>query len=315
MHDRHTFVLVEEEKITPNVVDEHALLEQREQLLPKEEKDHEDHPIVITLNLLFFLMEDIEEKIFLNLLRDLIWEYLAKENIGITGQATDNVQSQWLAQFVFATFSMTRAAIARKSPHKSTGKEKYIPLLAASAAIYPWNYGQQLGAQFGTDFLNLSKTPAAYFSSLFTGVFEGTTQYLVTKVGHLLIDAETRKKFTIKSFMQELGLNMTIGALPGAAWQIVSETCSQTNSFFASGVVASTVAICNVISENVIKRVTRPRKVKSEEESYQPPEFVEEKVSSPAKAGIFAYKPRNENQDVIDFSSPVIPAFAGMTLS
>jgi hypothetical protein len=256
-------------------------------------------------------LEDIEEKLFLNLLRDVVWEYFAKENLGITGQATDNVQSQWLAQFVFATFIMARATISRKSLHKSVDKEKYIPLLAASAAIYPWNYGQQLGTQFGSDFLNLSKSQAAYFSSLFTGVFEGTTQYLVTKAGHLLIDEDIRKNYTFKSFMLELGLNMTVGALPGAMWQIVSETCSQTNSFIASGLVASTVGICNVISENVIKLATRPRKIKSENEGYQPPQFSKEKVGSPAITGMFALRGKNEDQDASSHPIPVIPAQAG----
>ncbi len=202
---------------------------------------------------------------------------------------------------------MIRAVISRKSLHKSVGKEKYIPLLAAAAAIYPWNYGQQLGAQVGAEFLSLSKTQAAYFSSLFTGVFEGTTQYLVTKAGHLLIDEATREKFTLKSFMQELGLNMSVGALPGAAWQIASATCSQTNSFFASGLVASTVAICNVFSENVIKLVTRPKKIKVEEDIYQPPIYLEEKVSSPAKAGMFSTKLSSEKQDCKNFPVWVTP--------
>ncbi len=72
MHDRHTYALLEEEKITPNQLDEQALLEQRVLLLPKDEDEALDHPIVLALNLVFFLLEDIEEKIFLNLLRDLI---------------------------------------------------------------------------------------------------------------------------------------------------------------------------------------------------------------------------------------------------
>jgi hypothetical protein len=226
-------------------------------------------PIVILLT----LTEGIEEKLYLNFLRDFVWEYFSKENLSLLGQVTDDEQAQWLAQFCWATFIMMRAAISHKSVHRSTAKEKYIPLVAAAAAIYPWNYGQHLGTLVGQQFFKISPNQAAYFSSLFTGVFEGATQYVVTKVGHVLVDANERNDLTVKSLFKEFGLSITIGAVPGSIWQVMSMACRNTNSFLASGIVASSVAIVNSLSENAFRffsktKIKNPNTSEDEDENY-----------------------------------------------
>ena len=62
-------------------------------------------------------------------------------------------------------------------------------------AIYTWDRGQQLGIKLGQDKLKMSRKKAAYFASVFTGLFEGVTQFSFINLGNLTLKRDKRKEF------------------------------------------------------------------------------------------------------------------------
>lgn len=151
---------------------------------------------------------------------------------------------QWGPQFLYGSLAAISATLISAGICKASGKQIPVKDMMASlvgtmAAIIPWNAGQNVGHMIGQA-LGWSQVNAAFFASTFTGIFEGATQFIMIKITSKLCDAEERQKFcadpkqyltdlfdreTLKQFSKECGYSITIGAIPGAVWQLVFTAC------------------------------------------------------------------------------------------
>lgn len=148
----------------------------------------------------------------------------------------------------------------------------------ASLAIPAWDLGQRIGINLGQHYLNLSPISAGYFACLFTGLFEGLVQYLTPKLIEAFMIALTDpsvqakwyhdkagavneafgsalKAIAAALFSRDLIYNGTIGAVPGAVWQIVfvaAVAAGWTQIPTAAAVMAG-VATANALVPSAIK--------------------------------------------------------------
>lgn len=207
--------------------------------------------------------ENLVIHVGLNFLRDFAWAWWSYQNLSdrITQTADTGYDSsgESLGQCVAGSTAMVAGyfgiwagyLLAKKIMPK---KDSIIYVAAASAAIMPWDAGQQLGIALGQKKLELSPSHAGLFASVFTGGAEGLVQNLVIRLGSLLRYAEEREKYKlnpcryISTIAAEFGLSFTVGAAPGAVWQLVY-VAGVVNHFgpaLTSSLVASAVAATNI---------------------------------------------------------------------
>lgn len=111
----------------------------------------------------------------------------------------------------------------------------WAPPVAASLAIPMWDVGQLVGMHLGASSPLFQNSPLWYGSSIaagmiaapFTGMLEGFTQWSVKYLFDVATNPVTRAMWREdpalmgKVLVKDLLLNVTIGAVPGAVWQIV----------------------------------------------------------------------------------------------
>ena len=135
--------------------------------------------------------------------------------------------------------------------------------LGASAAIPTWDYGQVLGIAQGQS-MGMSTISAGYYASMYTGLFEGATQTaLITALntcagryreGESLASWDSAKDVLI-NVLKALPLGVTIGAVPGAVWQLVYNACFvAASAHLVAGGLAVAAAVCaaNIVTTRLI---------------------------------------------------------------
>ena len=149
-----------------------------------------------------------------NAARDFFWT--------ISSAAGQSVQTQTLvgtAPMVLLAIGET-VDLGRKGKITSESlKNVWAPVAAASAAISMWDLGRMVGSTVGRG--------ALLTASAFAGVFEGFTQWSVKYLADVATNKVTQEMWRLdpalmtKQLVKELLLNTTIGAVPGAMWNIV----------------------------------------------------------------------------------------------
>ena len=222
-----------------------------------------------TLTSVLIANEKLAIQVTLNIFRDFWWTWWSYANFNYAVNETDDanydIGSQWFGQQVWGTTAIAAGflfllAVYKYNARKMPVADALIYALAAATAIFTWDYGQTLGIQLGQDNLNMSPLGAAMFASVFTGGFEGPTQYLVITAGNLIKDQEVRNKYRrnpVSRISGELVLSATIGALPGGDWEIayVGGVNGNWGLPGTSTVVAATVATLNVVTTKINDKI------------------------------------------------------------
>ena len=129
-------------------------------------------------------------------------------------------------------------------------------------------------------------------ASIFTGTFEGLTQFLVSQLWTLIWEAcqnrkngTSKKSYQVKDgvlFFAKVGLNVTIGALPGALWQIIfvenpayaSDDAPVGHVISGSAAVATTVMAANlgvyILLEAIYQHCCSTKEQREEDGEMQP---------------------------------------------
>lgn len=198
----------------------------------------------------------------LNAVRDAVWTFFSDKDLNLKLKPTAQVfqgDSQWAGQEVYSVASISMIALMGGCVYSRYGLNKPFPtvdvfatVISAGAAIYTWDRGQVLGQ---TVFQNMGYTVAqsGYLSSIFAGLFEGPTQYILFKFIKLMADSSEYSKFQHDSksylcdFFAGMGLSATLGIIPGGVWQIVYNALviANANAVLASVAVMASVLICN----------------------------------------------------------------------
>jgi len=234
-----------------------------------------------------------------NWVRDFTWTGLAALNVNLKGQMmppldpTAALSSQitssafiqpMAAQWVFSTIPMGLLAAAQTyhaSRNGNATKEELVkiwtPVVAASLAVPMWDLGQVIGTSIGTT--SFAHSALWYGSSIaggmiaapFTGMFEGFTQFAVRYIADVATNPMTRAMWREnpalmgKLLAKDLLLNVTIGAIPGAVWQIVwffalaALVASLPYSWaviLTMLAVATAVMLCNLACTHIINKTS-----------------------------------------------------------
>ncbi len=221
-------------------------------------------------------------QVLLNTVRDFTWTFLSYESLNLYLHQTDNAHydtsGQWLGQQLWATGAMLMmglgiAVLSCCRSRNLPAKDIAIYTAAAATAIYTWDRGQQIGINCGKRQLSLSSQGAAYFSAIFTGIFEGPTQYALIALSKVISDSEERKKYMdvkkacIKLF-KDISYSASVGAVPGAVWQIMYAACLQAGiGPVATGIVVMLcVAFANTLVDITYESCFEP--VKQQDSKY-----------------------------------------------
>ncbi len=141
-------------------------------------------------------------------------------------------------QWVYSTIPMialgayqTYQAYQKGEVSKEDLVKIWAPVAAASLAIPMWDLGQVVGTNLGSTLPSAqwygSSIAGGLIAAPFTGIFEGFTQWGVRYLVDVATNPVTREMWRQKPALmakvmtKELLLNVTIGAIPGAVWQIV----------------------------------------------------------------------------------------------
>lgn len=147
------------------------------------------------------------------------------------------------AQWLFASAPMLLIAGGETFVRKMRGEELtsadmakiWAPAVAASLAIPMWDMAQTIGTYIGVNASCFQNSALWYGSSIaagmiaapFVGIFEGFTQWTVKYLFDVATNPVTREMWRQdpglmgKLLAKEFALNITIGAIGGAVWQIV----------------------------------------------------------------------------------------------
>lgn len=171
-----------------------------------------------------------------NLVRDIIWASFcfgyADRHAGNPSE-TESQLLQWALPTIgmFIVLKM-QSDISRRLFATRTGEQKSaISLVAASVAIPLWNQASVLGKKF-YESRGWSPTMAGYLSAPFCGLAEGPTQELITVLFSVLFNDQERKSLQenpniyFKNFLAKMGFSVTLGIIPGAVWQLISQACA-----------------------------------------------------------------------------------------
>ena len=203
-----------------------------------------------------------------NFVRDFLWTFLSDKDWSISMYKTGSFPKQMLGQWAWSSFAMlVPTAVGMACADKPADRYKMLGrLLAASVAIITWDYGQLLGLSMGQK-AGRSVTEAGYFASIFTGLFEGATQTtIIAFVNELCKRYENEETVcSLEAFQaaalevaKQLPLGATLGAIPGAVWQLVYTACfvsGSVNPIAGSLLVAAAVCGCNIGCSRAIERL------------------------------------------------------------
>jgi len=193
-----------------------------------------------------------------NGLSDVVWAALSALNTNVLGQTmpalnlTGSLSSlissgaflqPVAAQWLFGSAPMLIFAggepIYRKLKGETLSKEEiakiWAPPTAAALAIPMWDIGQLIGAHLGATSSLFQNSPLWYGSSIaagmiaapFAGFLEGFTQWSVKYIFDVATNPVKQEMWRQKPalmgkvLVKELLLNVTIGAIPGAVWQVI----------------------------------------------------------------------------------------------
>lgn len=222
--------------------------------------------------------EQITYTVCIYALGDAIWSALSYLNVGMNLEKTNDTdfdsQSQWAGQQLYSTIAMGLLGIAlacwygsKKAYAKST--DVIATTVAGSLSLYTWDRAQSFGIAYFKH-IGYSDDHAGYLSSLFTGLAEAITQFLFLKIVKLLThDKEylfLKNKFKVYSAHLgcETALNLSIGLIPGAVWQLVYNA-AVIYFFGAMGTglsVAISVALSNIFTMKCIQTITKSESYK-----------------------------------------------------
>ena len=191
---------------------------------------------------------------YVNFVRDGLWSYFTADYLGLDLKTAAHWSEANAAQWLYPTLAMLAAllplyAACQASKQIMPWTNAFISITAASLAIPGWNIAAKEGIAWGKR-LGMSAISAGYFSSLFTGLAEGPIQEIVTSFGQLLTIDEEKKLYKEKprqyviDFLKRLGLSATLGAIPGAVWQL-AYYAAEDYDFSPVLVVALAVMISN----------------------------------------------------------------------
>ena len=263
---------------------------------------------------------------------DLIWSSFSYLNLGINLQPTNDtsfgMSGQWAGQQLYATLGMGffSGIIAARYGLK---KEylKAADVMTASAAgclsVYTWDRAQVWGINVFTN-AGTASNAAGYYASIFAGISEGLTQFIFIKLVKLFSDEtefthfkqDTRNYFL--NLLIGLGLNSTIGAIPGAVWQLVFNAAT-INSI---GAAATALSLATCVAISAITSAKANYEIINSDcyTTYCGPKTITEKEPSPFSQccgylnGLFSQPPtqNNENEDPLLLNASVTTPPAAM---
>jgi hypothetical protein len=194
---------------------------------------------------------NLRNELACNALRDTAWTAVSAVNINASGHVAPLLESNaslhtrltsnaftgpLVGQWVFGTAPMLLLAShqtikERKNLSPKTLANIWAPVTAASCAILMWDLGQAIGYHVGRQSSSAlwygSSITAGLVAAPFAGMFEGFTQWSVKYLFDYATNPLSREMWRQdpslmrKFLMKEFFLNITIGAIPGAVWQIV----------------------------------------------------------------------------------------------
>jgi len=224
--------------------------------------------------------EGLTAAVIINFMRDFMWAFLSAVGVDAAFRTTPTIDfssmgvfhsepfaQQLLSQQVWGTLAMIAGVLVVKAVCKARGvagvdmKELLTYVLAAALAIALWNCGFALGTYIGSAAGVSPMVAGLILAPLFTGVFEGTVQHLVRYVVKLVRDPKALEELKEKPMaaVKELFLNMTIGAIPGAMWQIIFFAAIALAPWQVALLVALSVAICNIACSKLIDKLMKPK--------------------------------------------------------
>ena len=191
---------------------------------------------------------------YVNFVRDGLWSYFTSKYLGLDLKTAATWSDANAAQWLYPTAAMLSALLplyvaCQASKQVMPWATSFVSIAAASLAIPAWNVAAKEGIAWGKR-LGMSAISAGYFSSLFTGLAEGPMQEIVTSFGQLLVTDEEKKLYKenprqyVIDFFKRLALSATLGAIPGAVWQLAYYT-AEDYQFSPVLIVALAVIICN----------------------------------------------------------------------
>lgn len=210
---------------------------------------------------------------------DMVWTPFSYYGFNADWQISSNTSfvgdSQWLGQQLYPPLAMILLAASHYAYHRYVNQGKENPpaypasdvmalMTSACCGIYAWDRAQALGVNLAQSW-GLSSGAAGYAASAFTGVIPGPVQYSVGKVFRLCVQDKEWTHYEKdpeygKKLLKELGVSASIGAIPGAAWQLIFNASSiggfgplATTLFVMSGVGCVNWATVNA-SEQVLEK-------------------------------------------------------------
>lgn len=173
----------------------------------------------------------------MNFVRDVTWAPLTYHQVDLFRDDDDSdIITQTATQFVISMLAMIIGAVLyhiikgiiappKDSKDIESNWTKAIKTLfiwlGAGLSIPGWNALQLIGHNLGVH-LGLSVFNSGYFSSLFPGIPEGLTQGVISVISANTVN-HTWNKFRLKTFLKQLVIFVTFGAVPGDIWQTVYE--------------------------------------------------------------------------------------------
>lgn len=263
---------------------------------------------------------------------DLIWSSVSYLNLGINLQTTNDttfgIASQWAGQQLYATLGMgcfSGIIAARYGLKKEYLKAADVMTLSAAGclSIYTWDQAQVWGINVFTN-AGASNNAAGYYSSIFAGISEGLTQFIFIKLVKLFSNDDEYTHFKqdpcnyFLNLLIGLGLNSTIGAIPGAVWQLVFNAAT----IGAIGPVATALSVAGCVALFAIASAKANYAIVNSDcyTTYCAPKTITEKEASPASQccgylnGLFAQSTAtaNENENSLLQNASINTSLASM---
>ena len=251
-------------------------------------------------------MRQLDNPIFrmvmMNAVSDALWAYLSATGLTAkfehTNQINYSLNGQLTAQVVHPTLGAAFAGFGMLLAYKY-GIQKEPPTLeifslcaVTPAVIAMWNFAQPKAVELFKS-LGYSLESAGYLSSIFTGLSEGSTSYVLTKLIRLLAQSREYSKFRtnpqqyLGDYFLKLGLNVTIGAISGAVWQLVFNALTIANvgalvtslAVVLSAAIATTgslIAINKIVNSNAYHACLDLCAASDDDEKSDDPQFQHE---------------------------------------
>ena len=225
---------------------------------------------------------------------DLIWSSFSYLNLGINLQPTNDtsfgISGQWAGQQLYTTLGMgifSGIIAARYSLKKEYVKavDVMTTSVAGCLSIYMWDRAQIWGVDVFTN-AGATKNAAGYYSSVFAGISEGLTQFIFIKLVKLFSDETEFNHFKqdtcnyFLNFLIGLGLNSTIGGIPGVVWQLVFNAAT----INTIGPVATALSLTTCVALSAIASAKATDAIVNSDcyTTYCAPKTITEKEPSPA---------------------------------